>query len=290
MTENQPENQPPGLEEFLAAPLGTVAAVAPQTVFVTPGGTRRSAVLAGLRADSDEYPVWARRQTLEFIGQLFRLGVRHVCITSLRYSALSEVGRYRDRLIAWTENSLLGAEAQADYARLDCQARLIGAEGIPELIALDGKLRASTAGRGPRTIWYYISTSRESHWEAILETALREQARTRADVIRALYGEDIPLGTMCISNGKPIVAADIFPFILAGEVQCYWFQRPGFTLDERLLRHVFYDYAYQRKTWVQDKSRRYADVPQQRALWERKLILGLGRRVGPFWYPVETEE
>jgi hypothetical protein len=282
--------QPPSFEEFLAAPLEAVAEVAPQTVFVTPGGTRRSAVLAGLRADSEAYAVWARRQTIEFIGLLFRLGVRHVCITSLRHSTLSEIGHYRERLIAWAEKSFIGEEAQADYLRLDCKARLIGAEGIPELHALDGKLRTTTAGRGPRTIWYNISTTRESHWEAILETALRVQARTRTEVVRALYGEDIPLGTMCISNGKPIVAADIFPFILAGEVQCYWFQRPGFTVDEHVLRHVLYDYAYQRNTWAQDKSQRYTEVPQQRALWERKFILGLGRRVGPFWYPLKSPE
>ena len=290
MTENPPENQPPRLEDFLAAPVEAVAAVAPQTVFVSPGGTRRSAVLAGMRHDGEEYPVWARRQVIEYIGLLFRLGVRHVCVTSLRHSSLSEVGRFQQRLIAWTEKSLTGEEARADYVRLDCRARLIGAEAIPALHALDGKLREATAGHGERTLWYYISPSPEAHWETLFETAIRTQARTRAEMVRALYGEDIPLGTMCISNGKPMVAADIFPLILAGEVQCYWFQRPYVTLDEQVLRHVIYDYAYLRKTWSKDKSQRYVDIVNQRAFWERNVILGLGRRVGPFWYPVGSPE
>ncbi len=32
---------------------------------------------------------------------------------------------------------------------------------------------------------------------------------------------------------------------------------------------------------------RYAEVPGQRDAWERNQILGLGQRLGSFWYPEE---
>ena len=56
-------------------------------------------------------------------------------------------------------------------------------------------------------------------------------------------------------------------------------------LAEDLIRQIFYDYAYTRRTWQKDKSSRYGDVLAQRSFWEQPRVLGLGQRVGPFWYP-----
>jgi hypothetical protein len=131
----------------------------------------------------------------------------------------------------------------------------------------------------------YVSGTPDAHWAAILGAAQQAQARTRAEVIRAMYGEDLPPATLCLSYGKPMIAADIMPLIVADEVQCYWTQRPGFSLDDTLVRRIFYDFAYTRRTWQPDKSSRYADVLAQRPFWEQTRVLGLGRRVGAFWYP-----
>jgi hypothetical protein len=276
---------PPSLEEFLLAPIEQVAAVAPTAMFLAPGGTRREAVLAGISPQSEEYPRWSRQRMIECIELLFRLGVRHLFVTALRSAPLAEVGHFRDRLIDWTDQGMAGAEALADYARLGWRVRLIGAEQLPELHAAAERLYAATPTSYEHTLWMYVSGSADAHWDAILAAAQRAQARTRSEVVRALYGEDIPQATLCLSWGKPMVGADIIPLLVAGEVQCYWLQRPGFSQGERAIRQIFYDYAYTRRTWRQDKSARYSDVGAQRAAWERPLVLGLGRRIGAFWYP-----
>lgn len=278
--------RPPDLAEFLAAPIEQVANVVPATVLFAPGGTRRAAALAGISMQSDDYARWSRERMIECAGLLFRFGVRHLFMNIVRPPQLAEVGRYRERLFDWLEWGLAGPEALADYRRLGWRVRLVGVEEIPELHAAADRLVAATPVCWTHTIWWYVSVEPDAHWKSLLVAAQRAQARTQAEAIRALYGEDIPLARLCLSFGKPMIAADMLPLLVTGEVQCYWVQRPGFELDETTLRHIIYDYAYLRSTWTQDKSARYGEVPAQRALWERRLILGLGRRVGGFWYPV----
>jgi len=222
---------------------------------------------------------------VENVDLLFRLGVRHLFLTALRFPQLAEVGRYRDRLISWLDSGLASREALEDNARRGWRVRLVGAESVPELQATAERLCAATPAHWSHTLWIYVCGTPDAHWDSLLNAAYQVRARTRAELIRALYGEDIPLGTLCLSYGKPLIAADILPLVVADEVQCYWIQRPGFALNERLIRQLFYDYAYTRRTWQPDKSARYDDVLAHRALWEQPRVLGLGRRVSAFWYP-----
>jgi hypothetical protein len=276
---------PPSLEEFLCAPAEQVAAIAPTTMFLAPGGTRREAVLAGISPESEEYPRWSCARKIDCVRLLFGLGVRHLFLTALRYSPLSEVGRYRDRLIDWTAWGIAGPEALEDYARLGWRVRLVGAENVPELKSTAEQLVTATPSYWNHTLWLYVGSTSDASWASMLDTALQAQTRTRSELVRALYGEDIPPATLCLSFGKPIISADILPLIVADEVQCYWTQRPGFAQSEQTIRRIFYDYAYTRRTWRQDKSDRYGDVQAQRSLWEQPRVLGLGRRIDNFWYP-----
>jgi hypothetical protein len=255
-------------------------------MFLAPGGTRREAVLAGISPQSEEYPSWSRERMIMCADLLFRLGVRHLFLTVLRFPQLDEVGRYRERLIDWLDESIAGSAALADYARHGWRVRLAGHESVPDLQPTSERLFAATPANWRHTLWIYVNGAPDAHWASVLDATHRTGARTRTEIVRALYGEDIPLGTLCLSYGKPFLAADILPLAVAGEVQCYWTQRPGFMIDDQLIRQIFYDYAYTRRTWQQDKSARYADVLDQHSLWEAPRILGLGQRVGGFWYPV----
>ena len=51
---------------------------------------------------------------------------------------------------------------------------------------------------------------------------------------------------------------------------------------------MFYDYAYLRPTWRADKLDRAKAALAHREAWEDGPILGLGMRLGPFWYPAPT--
>jgi hypothetical protein len=276
---------PPTLEAFLSAPVEQVARVAPATLIYAAGGTRRGAALAGLAPHSDEYVHWSRGRMVGCIELLFRFGARHVIITAIRPGQLAEVGAYRERLLAWTDWGLAGPEALADYARLGWRVRLLGAEDLPELRAAVQRLRDHTAEQSQHTLWCCVVPEPQAPWRWALEAAQRARARTREEAIRALYGEDIPPATLYLGFGKPMLAPDIFPPLLLGEAQCYWSQRPGYTLDEPTLRTILYDYANFRTTWRANRGSRYDNLGRQRAAWETDRVLGVGRRLGDFWYP-----
>jgi len=192
--------------------------------------------------------------------------------------------RLRDRLLT------AGPEALADYARLGWRVRLLGADGLGQLGAVAERLRQIMPGTATPTLWYYVVPEAESPWQWVRAALRQTEGNTAADVIRALYGEDVPLATLYLAFGKPMFVPDLLPPLLSGDVQCYLTQRPGYTLGERTLRQIIYDYAYLRPTWTRDKSSRYADVEVNRSLWEQSPVLGLGRRVGAFWYPINEQE
>jgi hypothetical protein len=282
---------PPSLDEFLAAPAEQVARVAPATVIYTQGGTRRSAALAGISPQSDDYARWSREHMITCAGLLFRLGTQHLFMTAISSNQLAEVGRYRERIVDWLDWGLARAEALEEWRRRGWRVRLVGSGSLPELQAIAERLCEATPPEWTHTMWWYVSSAPDAHWAELLAAAQRAQARTQKEAIRALYGEDIPPATLYLSFGKPLVTPDVVPLLMAGDMQCYWTQRPGYTLDERTLRHILYDYAYLRRTWSQDKSARYDNVIAQQSLWERSLVLGLGRRLAGFWYPaLELDE
>lgn len=276
---------PPSPAEFLELPHEAVAAVAPATAIYTAGGTRRSAMLQGVSPQSEGYPRLLRGQMLACYALFFRLGVRHLFVCAIRPGQLEEVGPYRERLLRWVDWGLAGPEALEDYARLGWRVQLLGADELPELRPTAERLGEATAGQSGPRLWLWAAPRPDSIWRQMLAAARATGAATQAELLRALLGEDVPPAGLQVSFGKPMVTGDIVPPALYGDTQCYWVQRPGYTLDEPLLRRILYDRAYLRPTWTSDKAARYAEVAEQRELWSGETILGLGRRAGGFWYP-----
>ena len=97
----------------------------------------------------------------------------------------------------------------------------------------------------------------------------------------ATYGEDIPPATVMVSFGKPIITDALVPPLLMGPMECYWSQNVGYSLNDRDVRSIFYD----------AKNVRTADFDALASTQFEKLdeqemgVIGLGQRLGPFWYP-----
>lgn len=274
----------PSLEKFLAAPVEEVAQVAPTTMIYATGGTRRAVALAGLSL-SDDYAQWSRLRMLESFALIFRSGVRHLIAPAGRPQIFAEHGLYRDRVFQWFRWGLTGPESLDFYRSANWRVRLVVAgEPTPELAEVAVTLEQATSTATGPNLWFLTTPDYTQLWPWI-GRAFVSGARTRAEAVRALFGDDIPPASLLLSFGKPMVALDHLPPLLFEESQCYWTQRPGYNLTERELRTILYDYTYLRSTWRQDKTGRAEEALVHRDAWEHGPTIGLGMHLGPFWYP-----
>jgi hypothetical protein len=277
----------PSLEEFLQLPIEEVRKVAPTTFIYAASGTRRAAALAGIPTQGDEYVRWSRQQLFRGIELLFNYGVRHLCMPMLGPSQFNEVtGKYQEYLWNWFANGLASPDALALYERSGWRVRIAFSQFIPQLREAGQKLRAATSQASEHTLWCFAIPDYSLPLQWMLEAAHQAQAYTPETAVKALYGEVIPSAEVYLSTGKPLLSTlQLPPLLMRGILQGYWNQRPGYSLDDHQLRMLLYDYAYLRRTWKQDKTGRAEQALANRRTWERAPILGIGTRLGPFWYP-----
>jgi hypothetical protein len=276
----------PTLTEFLAAPREAIKPYAPASLVYAAAGTRRSAALAGCAASGDEYARWSHGRMLAVLEMIYAHHVQHVFTIPATPGQFAEVGEYRGSLVRWIEWGVAGDEALAAYARLGWRVRLVSF-GVPELSDANRRLEGlPTAGcLQAKTLWYIVVADSDALWGQLLAAAAAAGATTRAAAAAALYGETPPDIDLFLGFGKPVVAPELLPPLLHDKVNCYWTQRPGYRLEEEEFRTILYDHAILRATWQADKSERAAASLHQRRAWEQGPVLGLGMRLGPYWYP-----
>ncbi|HUS17643.1 MAG TPA: hypothetical protein VM536_21820, partial [Chloroflexia bacterium] len=265
----------PSEAAFLTADASTIAAVAPQTMVYAPGGTRRDAALAGIGGNGREFARWSRARMLGFVEMVFRHGVQHLFTGVITPNQWREVGSYRDQLLGWVAEGLAGPDALAEYAARGWRVRLLGAASIPELAETADRLRAATPPSAQNTLWWWAIPTYDAVWAEILAIARESGAQTRPELIRAMYGEDVPLVGMHISFAKPEISPAHLPPLLMGQTQCYWTLRLGYNLPEDEFRKILYDYAYLRPTWRADKTGRAEEALSYRGAWEQGPTLGV---------------
>ncbi|MFL5807177.1 MAG: hypothetical protein ACJ8CR_36285 [Roseiflexaceae bacterium] len=272
----------PTLSDFLVAPVEQVAAVAPATLLLD----LRDATLA--TADGGAPDAEQHARILAGIEALFHLGVRDIvtCVARARVGT----GQHSDqRFLTWAERGMLGLAALSAYERCGCRVRVVGVEDMPEPRTAAERWPTPPPADGMRTLWWSVMPDTDVLWPMIAAAARRVPDTTQAGFIRALYGEDIPPATMLLGFGPPL-APEFISLLLAGEMQCYWSQRPVFALDEPTLRRIFYDYAYVRPTRTAgDRSWRYTLLEQQRAAWETDTVLGIGQLGEPQPHPSDSD-
>lgn len=278
-------NSYPTLEEFLVMPMEEVAKVAPATLISALGGTRRSATFAGISPISDNYARWSIKKVMACFNMIFKHGVQHIFVSAIIPKQLQEVKEYVDKLYHWVNWGLAGPEAIANWVHFGWRVRLLGVEGIPSLKASAKRLQEATPQPNAPTVWFTVVAKDESPWNELFSVIYKQNPQTRKEAIRALYGEDIPLATLLLGFGKPQVFPALVPPLLMGNLQCYWLQKVGYNLDQNTFRSILYDYAYIRKTWCTDKTSRAKQALKYRTAWENGPTIGLGMRLGPFWYP-----
>lgn len=282
------QNTQATLEEFLAAPAATVAQVAPVTIIFASGGTRRSAALAGIEL-GDAFAHWNLQRLWAACQLFFQHGCQHLVLPIGSPKMFAEGGVYGQQLLQWISWGLSGEQAVAFYKRANWQVRIIVAgEPIPELEKAAATLIEETGHASGPYLWFVITPDFHQMWRWLAQ-AFANGAGNHLEAIKALYGYDIPPASLLISFGKPLISLDVLPPLLYEEVQCYWTQQPSYDLDETTLRTILYDYLYLRPTWRQDKTGRAEEAVAYREAWEKGPVIGLGMRLGSFWYPSPFE-
>jgi hypothetical protein len=272
----------PTLEQFLAAPVEEVRRVAPAMLMWVVEGTRRSAALAGHSAD---YPRWSLQRMCDCLEVFFHHGVRHVFNPMLTPSQFAEITpNYRERLFDWVALLVDDPEVLRRFQQSGIRVRLVGEQSLPQLRPIAQRLADATP-HGEHTLWCSVVAESGQVWAEVMSAITSSSAKTREEAIRALYGEELPLATLLWAFGKPVFSTDQLPPLLLGKMDCYWSQQPGYRVSERDFRAVLYDAAFVRRTWREDKTGRPEEALSHRQAWEEGPILGLGVRLGPFWYP-----
>ena len=272
------------LEEFLAAPIETVQTVAPPTVIYGPAGTRRAAVLAGAEAQSNVYADWGLNRLFHFCDLFFQHGVRHLFVATLLSKSFRETtSQYREHLWQWAQY-VASDESLALYRQRGWQVRILYHQHLPELRETVERLQVTHSAQARHTLWYSFTPDHFLPIRWMLDTLGHASPQSLDEAIQLLYGESIPQATLYISYGKPSIDIEIIPPMIYSLLNSYWLQTP-YSLDERQLRTIFYDHAYIRQTWKKDKAGRAEQAMKYRKAWETGPTLGLGMRLGSFWYP-----
>ncbi|MEZ4712615.1 MAG: hypothetical protein R3A44_35835 [Caldilineaceae bacterium] len=179
----------PTLTEFVSGPIAEVQKVAPATMLYAPGGTRRSAVFAGIQPWSMDHSRWARGLFIEKIDLIFQHGVRHLLAPAITPNNVQEVHTARHKLYTLADWILAGEESLQDYAHKGWRVRMIGGENVPELQAATARLQSQTAQHAAHTLWWLIIPDYYTFWDKLL-AAVRNDAKvdSRDAIVRTIFG------------------------------------------------------------------------------------------------------
>lgn len=275
----------PPQEEFLSAPVETVAAVAPQSMVYAPGGTRRSATFAGIEPWSDAHVRETQKRFVDCLDVIFCYSVAHVFTPILMVGHFKEHAGLEEKLLLRMGEFATDPFLLQMFGERGWRIKLVPSEFTDLLRPYMEWLDRCTPTTFKHTWWMTVTPSYESWWSSMIALAKAEHVLTRSDAICAMYGEYVPPIELCFAFGKPMVSPDLFPPLLMDNVQCYWSQQAGYSLTHQQFRKAVYDSALLRNTWQKDKAARAKEASAHRELWQREVILGLGKRLGPFWYP-----
>lgn len=277
----------PSLEEFLAAPDVEVAKVAPQTILYAPAGTRRRALLDGIPLD--QYSSTSMKELLQVAQMFFRLGVRNLIVPSLGSSQLAEVPAYSQKIAYWIAEQVMSDSVIHMARSCGFSIRLIGLAKENEQVLKDAQLKLETciADMNVPILWMHVIKTVDDPWQEIIQSIRRSSASTRAELVRELYGRDIPPARIFIGFGRMMLYPEIIPLLLFQDrLHCYWTEKAGFRITERMIRSILYDAVFLRDRGdAENREQRYEYLDALKIRWESESIIGVGERVFGFWLP-----
>ncbi len=272
-------------DEFRDTPVEQISLLAPKSIIFAAGGTRRAAALAGIM-DQDEYVSWSFAQMIKCFSLFAKYGVQHIITHAIVPTQWAETtSGYREGLVSMVAKGLASEKSIAIFKKLGWKCCLIWDDHIQELATTGNNLNDTFSDEEYSVTVYFFATSTYGvHYENLLKAA-RPGATTQAELIQKQFGQEIPPVELFVGFGKPVISAVVCPPILMAEfASTYWLQKPGYLTDEIDILKILYDFVITRNPEVDEQTDLTLDEMHTDA------IMGLGKRVGPFWYPVFPAE
>lgn len=275
------------VKDFLELTATQIQTYAPATAVYSVGGTRRHALFTGISPTDPDYVYWTQRGFWRCAECIFRHGVQHILTIALTPANFRENKEYQERVMQFAAAGIANQAAIEVYRQNQWQVHLTGGYGIPHFDKARDHLQG---GEGEKHLWFMVVQDDDEPFMWMLDAIRRTQAQTRQEVIQTMFGADIPPVELFIVSGKPVISDTLLPPVLLGpKVDCYFQQKPGHVLTEHELRLILYDRAFTRNTWVNDKTGRTTNALDDRHIWEKAPLLGIGTRLGDYWYPASPE-
>lgn len=276
-------------DEFKALPHAAIASLVPATIMYNTSGSRRSAVLAGIPAEGDEYAAWNRKEMIRALSMLFDHGVKHILKPVVTPSMFSEeTENYSEHLWRWIDWAFASDENLAEFAELGWNVNIMFSEFMPQLRNAHNRLKSIEHKPDAPNLWVIVNPKHNQFTEWMLQKIQKDgPVANSEEAIELIYGANIPPAKLYLDFGKLIISPDIVPPLLSGVMDCYWTQQPGYSLSQENFRRILYDSLYVRKTWRKDKKGRALEVLKTRGYWEGSKVVGIGQKLDPYWYPLD---
>lgn len=289
-----PQPPIPSKADFLQWNPEQVAQVAPTSVYIAFGGTRRWAALEGIAAeDITTYMNKGFAEMLRVLHLLFNEGVEHIFTTAGIGESHQKEGSqvwknfFQSMIRQLTSDSFIKF-CQAEQWRVKLLGAFEGTRDEEEAYAaFVEQMQTFENPNYKKTLWFYFCPTEELYWKWTSRTIQQTCApiHGQADLIKIFCGEAVPPVELYMTSGKPMLSFGVVPLFLLKAVQLYWLQKLSLYMDRQNWREILYDFLFLRKTWQKDKFQRSQAALEDPELWRKDVILGVGRRIGPFWYP-----
>jgi hypothetical protein len=280
------------LDQFLAKPATDIRQFAPTSVSWAPGGSSRLAKIKSLDF-MDEYPRWWIKKVIEEANVFFNLGVKNVFFPAITPGNLREEGMFKDLFLKFIGTLFTSPDAITAYQQNGIRVKFYGQKAIApfvpsgDFVETTAQVEKQTAEFGERTLWWgFLVDEVGMQWDAI-QAGMQAGAKSYDELITAYYGEKLDQVDMMIASGK-FQAGYLIPPLLAQTAALYWTDFPGNMITETDVRRIFWDYAFARKTWSADKSKRYEQMNEEELnkRFERRIVWGVGDKIDNFWYHI----
>lgn len=304
----------PSFEEFLGLEDEEVASVVSscpdaQVCVLVPDGNRKAGLLLwGLDPSAKDFneELFTRMHSklLEVVRTFFTHGIKVLLIPAMTVKNFKRGRAFLEAAMSSGLSHFFHDRSWLDlYDEHDIRVRFYGdrdqlhENGFDDLLDWMKGLEERTRDNDGAVLFLGFACERSLEEVRLASIGAEIVSRTgrppsRAELVRSVYGEDVPEVGLFVRPTE-VRDSDMLPVLISGyRTQMYFPLGPVGFLSKRTIRSILYDLIFQRHVSVGKKMYTKEDLDDKNIYKVRdyylsnlETVIGLGRRIGPFWLP-----